>query len=213
MTKAAAFFDLDKTLLAKSSTLAYAKPLYQSGMLTRQDLMRSAYGQFVYLVAGANEQQMDQMRVYMSELDKGWDVEHVKVIAAEGLSTVIEPIVYAEALTLFDEHHAAGRDVIVISSSGTSRHESGQGVARRGQGSSMASSRLPQARCDGIQGSSRAQPRRGRCSRRRRSSRTRLVRAPPTPQLARARGSFAQKHPPTLERAAFLRSRARNAAR
>ena len=119
MTKAAAFFDLDKTLLAKSSTLAYAKPLYQSGMLTRQDLMRSAYGQFVYLVAGANEQQMDQMRVYMSELVKGWDVEHVKVIAAEGLSTVIEPIVYAEALTLFDEHHAAGRDVIVISSSGT----------------------------------------------------------------------------------------------
>ncbi len=119
MTKAAAFFDLDKTLLAKSSTLAYAKPLYQSGMLTRQDLMRSAYGQFVYLVAGANEQQMDQMRVYMSELVKGWDVEQVKAIAVEGLANVIEPIVYAEALTLFDEHHAAGRDVIVISSSGT----------------------------------------------------------------------------------------------
>ena len=119
MTKAAAFFDLDKTLLAKSSTLVYAKPLYQSGMLTRQDLMRSAYGQFVYLVAGANEQQMDQMRVYMSELVKGWDVEQVKAIAAEGLANVIEPIVYAEALTLFDEHHAAGRDVIVISSSGT----------------------------------------------------------------------------------------------
>ena len=119
MTKSAAFFDLDKTLLAKSSTLAYAKPLYQSGMLTRQDLMRSAYGQFVYLVAGANAAQMDQMRVYMSELVTGWDVEAVKRIAVEGLSTVIEPIVYSEALTLFDEHHAAGRDVIVISSSGT----------------------------------------------------------------------------------------------
>ena len=55
MGKAAAFFDLDKTLLAKSSTLAYAKPLYQSGMLTRQDLMRSAYAQSVYLVAGVND--------------------------------------------------------------------------------------------------------------------------------------------------------------
>ena len=43
MTKAAAFFDLDKTLLAKSITLAYAKPLYQSGMLTPQEMMRSAH--------------------------------------------------------------------------------------------------------------------------------------------------------------------------
>ena len=98
MTKAAAFFDLDKTLLAKSEHPKHAKPLYQSGMLTRQDLARSAYGQFVF-VAGPAEQQMDQMRVYMSELVKGWDVEQVKAIAAEGLANVIEPIVYAEALT------------------------------------------------------------------------------------------------------------------
>lgn len=119
MAKAAAFFDLDKTLLAKSSTLAYAKPLYESGMLNRQDLIRSAYGQFVYLVAGANATQMEQMRAYMSDLVSGWDVDQVRTIAAEALTKVIEPIVYAEAMTLFDEHHAAGRDVIVISSSGT----------------------------------------------------------------------------------------------
>ncbi len=119
MTRAAAFFDLDKTLLAKSSTLAYAKPLYESGMLTRKDVMRSAYGQFMYLVAGANETQMDQMRAYMSDLVKGWDVETVKGVVSEALESVISPIVYEEALKLFDEHHAAGRDVIVISSSGT----------------------------------------------------------------------------------------------
>lgn len=119
MTQAAAFFDLDKTLLAKSSTLAYAKPLYQSGMLTRHDLLRSAYAQSVYVIAGANDDQMDQMRQYMSELVKGWDVDQVKGIAVEGLSSIIEPIVYSEALKLFDDHHKAGRDVIVISSSGT----------------------------------------------------------------------------------------------
>jgi HAD superfamily hydrolase (TIGR01490 family) len=119
MKKAAAFFDLDKTLLAKSSTLAYAKPLYQSGMLTRQDLLRSAYGQFVYIVAGASADQMQQMREYMSALVAGWDVTQVRTIVSEALEKVIEPTVYAEALTLFDEHHAAGRDVIVISSSGT----------------------------------------------------------------------------------------------
>ncbi len=119
MSKAAAFFDLDKTLLAKSSTLAYAKPLYQSGMITRNDMLRSAYAQFVYLIAGATDQQMDQMRAYMSEMVAGWDVQQVQEIAREALGTVIEPIVYSEALKLFDEHHAAGRDVVVISSSGT----------------------------------------------------------------------------------------------
>lgn len=118
-TKAAAFFDLDKTLLAKSSTLAYAKPLYESGMLNRQDLLRSAYGQFVYIVAGASADQMQQMREYMSALVAGWDVDQVRNIVSEALAKVIEPIAYSEALTLFDEHHAAGRDVIVISSSGT----------------------------------------------------------------------------------------------
>lgn len=119
MANAAAFFDLDKTLLAKSSTLAYAKPLHQSGMISRRDLLRSAYAQSVYLIAGATGDQMDQMRVSMSEMVKGWEVDQVKEIAREALGTVIEPIVYAEAMQLFDEHHAAGRDVVVISSSGT----------------------------------------------------------------------------------------------
>ncbi|MEI6620403.1 MAG: HAD-IB family hydrolase [Actinomycetes bacterium] len=119
MTRAAAFFDLDKTLLAKSSTLAYAKPLYQQGLLNRGDLIKSAYSQFMYLLAGADDQQMEQMRAYLSDLVKGWDVEHVREIVTDALGTVIEPIVYSEALTLFDEHHHAGRDVIVISSSGT----------------------------------------------------------------------------------------------
>lgn len=119
MAKAAAFFDLDKTLLAKSSTLAYAKPLYQQGLITRSDLLRTAYAQFMYVISGADDQQMDQMRAYMSQLVTGWDVDQVKKIVADALGTVIEPIVYSEALTLFDDHHEAGRDVIVISSSGT----------------------------------------------------------------------------------------------
>lgn len=119
MAKAAAFFDLDKTVLAKSSTLAFAKPLYKSGLLGRGDVLKSAYGQFVYLVAGADAKQMDQMRAYMSALISGWPVDQVKAIITETLAEVIEPIVYSEALDLFDEHHAAGRDVIVVSSSGT----------------------------------------------------------------------------------------------
>ena len=41
--KAAAFFDLDKTIIAKSSTLAFGKSFYQGGLINRRAVLRSAY--------------------------------------------------------------------------------------------------------------------------------------------------------------------------
>ena len=58
----AAFFDLDKTILAKSSSLMFAKPFYDGGLIGRADVLRSAYAQFVYLISGADHDQMEQMR-------------------------------------------------------------------------------------------------------------------------------------------------------
>ncbi len=116
--KAAAFFDLDKTILAKSSSLAFAKPFYEGGLIGRSDVIRSAYAQFVYLTSGANHDQMDRMRAYLSALASGWDVDRVKSIVHETLDIIVDPIVYEEAVDLIREHQAAGREVIIISSSG-----------------------------------------------------------------------------------------------
>ena len=117
--RAAAFFDLDKTILAKSSSLAFAKPLYDGGLIGRSDVLKSAYAQLVYLTSGADHDQMERMRVYLSELSKGWDVDQVRTVVAETLDGIVDPIVYQEAIKLIAEHHEAGRDVIIISSSGT----------------------------------------------------------------------------------------------
>ena len=117
--RAAAFFDLDKTILAKSSSLAFAKPLYDSGLIGRQEVLKSAYAQMVYLTSGADHDQMERMRHYLSELVDGWDVEQVKAIVSEALDEIVDPIVYHEAVSLIADHKAAGRDVIIISSSGT----------------------------------------------------------------------------------------------
>ena len=116
---AAAFFDLDKTILAKSSTLAFTRKFYEGGLIRRPDAVKAAYAQFVYLLSGADHDQMEQMRLYLSDVVKGWDVARVKEIVAETIDDIVDPIVYAEALELIDEHHEAGRDVIIISSSGT----------------------------------------------------------------------------------------------
>lgn len=115
----AAFFDLDKTILAKSSSLAFARPLYRGGLIGRSAVLKSAYAQFVYLTSGADHDQMEQMRAYMQALSKGWPVEQVRAIVADTLDEIVDPIIYTEAVDLIREHQGAGRDVIVISSSGT----------------------------------------------------------------------------------------------
>ena len=116
--RTAAFFDLDKTIIAKSSTLAFSRSFYQGGLINRRAVLRSAYAQFVYLVGGADHDQMERMRAYLSSMAMGWDVAQVKVIVAETLHQLIDPLIYEEAATLIEEHHLAGRDVVIVSTSG-----------------------------------------------------------------------------------------------
>jgi HAD superfamily hydrolase (TIGR01490 family) len=116
--RTAAFFDLDKTVIAKSSTLAFSKSFYQGGLINRRAVLRTAYAQFVYLVGGADHDQMERMREYLSALCRGWNVQQVREIVAETLHDLIDPIIYDEAASLIEEHHAAGRDVVIVSTSG-----------------------------------------------------------------------------------------------
>jgi HAD superfamily hydrolase (TIGR01490 family) len=117
--RAAAFFDLDKTIIAKSSTLAFSKPFQAGGLISRRAVLRSAYAQFVYHVGGADHDQMEKMRQFLSALCAGWDVETVRHIVAETLHNVVDPLVYDEAVSLIEEHQLAGRDVIIVSASGS----------------------------------------------------------------------------------------------
>jgi HAD superfamily hydrolase (TIGR01490 family) len=115
-TNSAAFFDLDKTIIAKSSVLAFGRPFYREGLLSRRSIVKSLYAQVVFMLVGADEEKMEKLRVAMSAMTRGWNRDHVASIVRDTLTDVIEPIIYAEALELFDEHHAAGRKVVIVSS-------------------------------------------------------------------------------------------------
>jgi HAD superfamily hydrolase (TIGR01490 family) len=115
----AAFFDLDKTIIAKSSTLAFSRSFYQGGLISRRSVLRSAYAQFVYLFGGADHARMERMRRYLSDLATGWHVQTVRDIVAETLHSIVDPLVYDEAVTLVEDHQAAGHDIVVVSSSGS----------------------------------------------------------------------------------------------
>ena len=110
MTRAAAFFDLDKTVIAKSSTLAFGRPFFHGGLINRRAVLKAAYAQFVFSLAGADDQQMERMRAQITQMCAGWDVATVHEI--------VDPLVYAEAADLIEEHRAAGREIVIVSSSG-----------------------------------------------------------------------------------------------
>jgi HAD superfamily hydrolase (TIGR01490 family) len=116
--RAAAFFDLDKTVIAKSSTLAFGRPFYKGGLINRRTVLRSSVAHFLFLVGGADADQMDRMRDYLKALCAGWDVQQVRDIVDETLHELIDPLIYSEAAALIAAHQEAGRDVVIVSSSG-----------------------------------------------------------------------------------------------
>lgn len=117
--RTAAFFDLDKTIIATSSAAAFSRPFFAGGLINRRSVLRSAYSHFLYMIGGADADQTERMRAYLSALVTGWDVAQVSSIVNETLHEHIDPYVYSEAMVLIAEHHAAGRDVVVVSASGS----------------------------------------------------------------------------------------------
>ncbi|HEX3424614.1 MAG TPA: HAD-IB family hydrolase [Acidimicrobiales bacterium] len=113
----AAFFDLDKTVIAKASIAAFGRPFYRHGLVSRRSLIRGLWAHLIYLHLGASEEKLARIRESTLALTRGWDQTQVEAIVAEALAEVVEPIIYAEALDLIELHRAAGRRVYLISAS------------------------------------------------------------------------------------------------
>ena len=118
MTRAAAFFDLDKTVIAKSSTQAFGRPFFNGGLINRRAVLKTAYAQLVFSLAGADAQQMERLRAQLTAMVTGWDAATVHDIVRETLHDIVDPLIYAEAADLIEEHRAAGREIVIVSSSG-----------------------------------------------------------------------------------------------
>ena len=113
----AAFFDLDKTIVARSSPLALGRSFMREGLIGRSTLLKSLYAQFVFQLMGADEDKMERLRAEAAKLTAGWEADKVRRVVSEVLEEVIQPIIYAEALELIHDHRMAGRLVCIVSSS------------------------------------------------------------------------------------------------
>jgi HAD superfamily hydrolase (TIGR01490 family) len=113
----AAFFDLDKTVIAKASVAAFGRPFYRGGLINRRLVARAVVSQIIYLNLGASEQKLARVRESMLTLTKGWDQAQTREIVREALEETVEPIIYAEALDLIEAHRAKGHRVYLVSAS------------------------------------------------------------------------------------------------
>jgi len=113
----AAFFDLDKTIIAMSSSSALSRPLLEGGLLTRTAALRTGYAALLFHMGGADERSTNRLKDALADLIRGWDVSRLNEILDETLQEHIDPVVFEEALELIHAHHELGRDVVVVSAS------------------------------------------------------------------------------------------------
>lgn len=113
----AAFFDLDKTVIAKASLLALGRTFFKEGFITRVDVIRSIYAQAVYRYLGTTEKRLSKIQDVLSDLTLGWDQQMVITVVTEAIATIVQPLIFKEALDLMDEHRAAGRKIYLVSAS------------------------------------------------------------------------------------------------
>lgn len=113
----AAFFDLDKTIIARSGPIALSRSFLREGLIGRSTLLKSMYAQLVFQLMGADDKKMERLRAEAAKLTAGWEAEKVRSVVAEVLEEVISPLIYAEALELIHDHRQAGRLICIVSSS------------------------------------------------------------------------------------------------
>ncbi len=113
----AAFFDLDKTVIAKASIVAFGRPFYKEGLISKTTVLRALYTQLIFMQLGASEQKIARIRESVLALTKGWEQSKVKQIVKETLTEIVEPIIFEEALELLEQHRQAGRKIYIVSAS------------------------------------------------------------------------------------------------
>jgi HAD superfamily hydrolase (TIGR01490 family) len=112
---AAAFFDLDRTLLRRSSALALAGSFRDRGLISRRQLLHAAFWQLLFVARGANHEAVRRGAEDGLRLLAGYPVDEMRELVAEAMEPVLRPLVYAEPLSLVERHRERGERVYVVS--------------------------------------------------------------------------------------------------
>jgi HAD superfamily hydrolase (TIGR01490 family) len=112
---AAAFFDLDRTLLRRSSALALAGTFRDRGLISRRQLAKAAAWQLLFVLRGADHEMVRRAAEDGLVLLRGFTPDKMRAIVADAMEPVLRPLVYAEPLHLVEQHRERGEPVFIVS--------------------------------------------------------------------------------------------------
>src|SRR6476469_1173496 len=111
--RGAAFFDLDKTLMAGSSGIFFARAAYETGMISRGRLARDAYENLRFRLRGSTDDRADDVRKRVGEMIAGVAVRDLQRLSPRVLAGVL-PRLYPEMLARAYAHQDAGQLVYIL---------------------------------------------------------------------------------------------------
>jgi len=110
--QAAAFFDLDRTLMAGSSGLHWVRAVYRAGMISRRQLASDAWANLKFRLRGSTDEETKAIRDRLGVFLEGKRVRDFERLGPQVLSGVL-PRLYPQMLEVAYEHQDAGRRVYI----------------------------------------------------------------------------------------------------
>ena len=111
--EAAAFFDLDKTLIQGSSAFQFGRAAYRAGLMGRRQLLADAIANVQFRLRGATDEDSLALRERISASLEGTRVTDLERLGANVLAGIL-PRVYPQMLALAHEHQDAGRHAYIV---------------------------------------------------------------------------------------------------
>lgn len=115
--KIAAFFDLDRTIIAKAAMSAFKSPLHSHGLLSKRSVLSIVIGELIYLHLGATRARIEKFGRSGARLVKGKNKSEICQIIEEAVHQVVDPIIYSEALKLIEFHKSQNHLIVLVSAS------------------------------------------------------------------------------------------------
>jgi HAD superfamily hydrolase (TIGR01490 family) len=112
---AGAFFDLDRTLIKRSSVLALAGSFRERGLISRLDLVKSAFWQVLFVLRGASAERVRSAAEDGMKILNGFSVADMQHLVGDAMEPVLRPLVYEEPLRLVQQHRERGERVYIVS--------------------------------------------------------------------------------------------------
>ena len=115
MARAAAFFDLDRTILRRSSTLALAGSFREYGVIGRAAMAKAALWQLLFVARGASAEAVRRAAEDGLMLLRGFTPREMRELVAGALETVLRPLVYREPLDILRRNRERGEPAYIVS--------------------------------------------------------------------------------------------------